>query len=155
MSLQPDRMEHLLTELGRAHREGAFSAPAREFPWRTAEPEAPRFTHRRFAWIRVAAPLAAAAAIAIVFAGPSLRKPQAAHEVADNAVANDRSIKPEQPVVEKEAVTRTTQKALDCDYNGDGVVDGNDIQAFVNRLKDIEGDPQLEVEYLQRCLLGQ
>lgn len=154
MSLQPDKMEHLLAELGRAARDGAFEASATMYPWRTAEPEAPRFTHRRFAWVRVAVPLAAAAAVAVLFVGPSLRSPEVVREVAENVAATDSSTaKPEQPAAVEDAVP-TTDETLDCDYNGDGRVDGNDIQAFVNLLRNTKGDPILEAEHLQRCLLG-
>ena len=155
MSLPLDEMEHLLAELGRAAREGAFDASATMYPWRTAEPEAPRFTHRRFAWMRVAVPLAAAAVVAVLFVGPSLWHLETVREVAENVAATDSSTaKSEQPAVPAEPVLTTTHETLDCDYNGDGQVDGNDIQAFVNQLRDTKGDPILEAEYLKRCLLG-
>ncbi len=153
MDPQTRQMEHMLAALGKAHREGAFTREATPCPWRAAEPEVTGLTHRRFRWASVAVPLAAAAAIAVLFVGPSLWSPRAVHEVAEKNLANDPLAKPAEVPAAVEAVT-TTPEDVDCDYNGDGRVDGRDIQALVNKLRDADGDPILEAEQLQRCLLG-
>lgn len=152
MDPETSQMERMLNLLGKAHREGAFSGDAARYPWRTAEPEVASLTPRRFAWARVAVPLAAAAAVAVLFLGPPLWTPQAVNEVAEGTLDTGNILKPDQPVVVQPVAE--TAEAVDCDYNGDGQVDGRDIQAFVDSLKDTSGDPNLEVEYLQRCLLG-
>ncbi len=152
MDPKNDQLERILTLLGEADRDGAFSGGGNRYPWRTAEPEAASLSHRRFAWARVAVPLAAAAAVAVLFVGPSLWSPQLVHEVAENILDADGILKPVQPAV-ADPVATTTESG-DCDYNGDGHVDGKDIQAFVSSLKDVGGDPLLEAEYLRRCLLA-
>jgi hypothetical protein len=152
MDPKNDQLERILTLLGEADRDGAFSGGGDRYPWRAAEPEATSLSHRRFAWARVAVPLAAAAAVAVLFVGPSLWSPQVVHEVAENSLDTDGILKPVQPAVP--VAVATTREGGDCDYNGDGHVDGKDIQAFVTSLKDVGGDPMLEAEYLRRCLLA-
>ncbi|MBN1425588.1 hypothetical protein JXA88_13620 [Candidatus Fermentibacteria bacterium] len=152
MSRQTDNMKHVLAKLGEAHREGVFSGDATRYPWRTAEPEASCLTHRRFAWARVAAPLAAAAAVAVLFVGPSLWGPRAVHKVAENGPGSDTLVKPESPAVVEPVPT--TAESVSCDYNGDGQVDGRDIQAFWDSRRGTDGDMRLLKEELQRCLLS-
>jgi len=104
--------------------------------------------------VRVAVPLAAAAAIAVLFVGPSLMNPKQVREIAGNLPVAMPS--QAETILVDAGTAPTTVHSDECDYNGDGVVDGRDIQGllnFVNLHKDSVGDPQLEVERLQRCLL--
>lgn len=141
------QLEGMLAILGEAHRDGAFRASTAGQPWIRKANAAPRLH-----WVRVAAPLAAAAAVAVVFVGPNLFGTRAGHEMAQDGLA---AIQPDQPEMLADAgVVTTAPKASDCDFNGDGVIDGLDIQALVNRIQEIEGDPLLQAEQLQRCLLG-
>jgi len=154
MNPQFDRMESLLGTLGEARRDGAFSSVDGRYPWQASQPEAKRFTRRRLAWARVVMPLTAAAAVAVVFVGPSLFETPAVHEIAEMPAV----VLPDQPEAFADAVAVTTSTAdiaaFECDYNDDGQVDGRDIQAFVDRVRDAGLDLDLEREYFQRCLLG-
>lgn len=151
MSHRTTSLEQALRQLGTAHRDGAFSADVRPYPWRT-KPEVVRSSVGRFGWVRVAATLAAAAAVAVVFVWPSLfgsrGVTQSVRDGLASAVSNETST-----LVQAEPVTTTTE-SIDCDYNGDGTVDGRDIQALVNRVQGADGDVMLRAEYLQQCLLG-
>jgi len=148
-----DNLEHLLATLGEAHHDGAFDGDATRFPWQTSRPGAERPTHRRFAWLWVGAPLAAAAAVAVLFVGPHFFPRQAARKVARTVPSR---FLPQHPEVLAAVGTTSAAAPDECDYNGDGVVNGEDIQALVKRLQDPDndGDPLLEAEKLQRCLLG-
>ena len=145
-------LEDLLETLGEAHRDGALQDCPAGRPWMKSERQAEVRPAAGLRWVRVAAPLAAAAAVAVVFVGPSLFGTRAGHEMAQDGLA---TIQPETPQLFADAgVVTTAPKAADCDFNGDGVIDGLDIQALVNRIQDIDGDPLLQAEELQRCLLG-
>ncbi len=146
-------MEQMLATLGEAHRQGAFSDDAAAYPWRTVAPEASSPTRRRFAWANVAVPLAAAAAVAVLFVGPSLWNSQAVIDVAQNPVTVESSVKPAEVPPAVEPATPTTDEAVDCDFNGDGQINGKDIQAFVSSLEEVGADTILEAQYLQQCLL--
>lgn len=152
MSQRTDNLEQLLAKLGRAHQHGLFEAEVGKYPWHTADRDGSHLTIRRLAWARVAVPLAAAAAVVVLFVGPSLWNSTVTHEVAMNTPATDLAEQPIHPVVAESAPTPVAAET--CDYNGDGVIDGKDIQALVDRLQDFDGDPILEAEYLQRCLLS-
>ncbi len=153
MDPKTDNLERLLATLGEAHRDGAFGGDAARFPWQAGEPGAQRPAQRRLAWLWVGAPLAAAAAVAVLFVGPSLFPRQAVREVARTLPTQ---LLPEHPEVLAAVDTTSATAPDECDYNGDGVVNGEDIQALVKHLQesDGEGDPLLEAEMLQRCLLG-
>jgi hypothetical protein len=154
MSPQTDPMETMLATLGLAQRDGAFSCAAARYPWQSdGGNEAVSRRHRRLNWVGVAIPLAAAAAVAVLFVGPSLFDSKTVHQIARNIPA---TVMPSQPEVlaEVQPAATSSAEAADCDYNGDGVIDGRDIQAFVDRLQQTGGDPDLQREYLQRCLLG-
>jgi hypothetical protein len=153
MSPQTSQLEAMLETVGRAHRAGAFSADAARLPWQGDSRETVRLTHRRLAWVRVAVPLAAAAAVAVLFVGPSLFETTAVDEITGTIPS---VVMPDQPeaFAEAEPTPTTAQTLHECDYNGDGRVDGKDIQAFVNRVQDTGGDLELETEKFQRCLLG-
>ncbi len=118
-----DDIQGPLVQLGKAHREAAFSSDATRYPWRTAELQANRPTHRRFAWVRVAAPLAAAAAVAVLFVVPSLFTGPVAEPNVD-VVAE--AVTPEEPQatikVARGSAAPCDDYKDDGDYNGDGVV---------------------------------
>lgn len=145
-------LQAMLGTLGEAREAGCFAAAA-GFPWQSPQAKVTGLLRRRMAWVRVGLPLAAAAAVAVVFVGPSLVR-------TVNTVDRTSVMIPTgtQPLEVAELATAgpaaTSATAENCDYNGDGVVDGRDIQAFIDRLRDGRGDPQLEAEALQRCLLG-
>ena len=147
-----DPIENLLTELGGAHQEGVFSSTTKRYPWRAVEPEAAGLTHRRLAWVRVGVPLAAAAAVAVLFVGPNLFDAGAVREIAEDLPVTVLSEKPE-TLADAEAVV-TTAETVECDYNGDGEIDGRDIQAFLDRSRDTGGEQDLEAAFFQQCLLG-
>ncbi len=157
MVRRTEPIESLLGELGRAQRESAFSSDSERYPWRMDEPVAESRSHRHFGWARVAVPLAAAAAVAVLFVGPSLFETNGVHEMSEltvpSVVSNPMDVSAEMPAVDDSAAT--TAEAVDCDYNGDGRIDGQDIQAFLDRATaGADGDLELETEFLQRCLLG-
>lgn len=144
MKYRHDDIQSWLNDLGTAHREGAFSSDAARYPWRTAQLEVTGLTQRRFAWVRVAVPLAAAAVVALLFITPSLLNTPTVDGLAKNI--------PALPEVQK---TPNDVVLADCDYNGDGVYDGRDIQAFNS--KALEGsveDIQLERDVFLRCLMS-
>lgn len=146
-------LDSLLAQLGQAHRDGALAASAKAYPWladrrSTASRSAARAGHR---WVRVAIPLAAAAAVAVLFVFPSLLGTRSVNETARNGLAG---VNPETNTFADAEPAATQGRSPDCDYNGDGVIDGRDIQALVDRLRDSDEDPALKAEKLQRCLLG-
>jgi hypothetical protein len=154
MSPQINQMEAMLETLGMAQRDGIFSVCATRYPWQAVgEDQAHSRPHRRLNWMRVAIPLAAAAAVAVLFVWPSLFENTAVNEIAVNIPA---TVMPAQPeaLAEAQPVATSPARAVDCDYNGDGQIDGRDIQAFIDRVQEAGGSLDLEKDYLQRCLLG-
>lgn len=152
MASKTRTLEGMLNTLGQAHRDGALAASPKGLPWVAVKQQAKPAATDHFRWVRVALPLAAAAAVAVVFVGPSLFGTRAVLDMAQDGIA---VVQPGQPetVADAGAVTTASTK-VECDFNGDGVVDGMDIQAFIDRLQDTAGDPLLQAERLQRCLLG-
>lgn len=154
MSPQTNPIETALKTLGQAHREGAFSAAPGRYPWQAVESESGRLARRPLAWVRVGAPLAAAAAVAVLFVIPGLLEKPAVERVASNVPSVET---PEQP----EAVAEVSQLAMttptgevNCDFNGDGRIDGRDIQAYLDRVRDAGGDSSEEdLALLRQCLL--
>jgi len=152
MVTNPNNMENALATLGQARRDGVFSAQPGQYPWQVAAKKKAEKRGRRLGWIRVAVSLAAAAAIAVLFISPNFTKSRQSNELASSLSINAPS-ETAQHLADAEKST-SNAATFDCDYNGDGVVDGRDIQAFVDRLKDIHGDARLQAEFLQKCLLG-
>lgn len=157
MASQNAKIESMLETLGKAHQDGIFAASP-SFPWTSPSPRLkvtgldPR--QRSLRWLRVGAPLAAAAAVAVVFVLPNLSSTRKTVSQTNQFVQLST---PTVHVAELATPVKSAQSAPteQCDYNGDGVVDGRDIQAFVKfRMEGAERNPQLEAEYLQRCLLG-
>jgi len=157
MAFENAKIESMLETLGKAHEDGIFAASP-SFPW-TNPPLRIKVTgldsrQRSLRWLRVGAPLAAAAAVAVVFVLPNLSSTR------QSVVQNSQLVPPSASSVQVAELATPAKLALSaptdqCDYNGDGKVDGLDIQAFVRgRMEGAERNPQLEAEYLQRCLLG-
>ncbi len=148
MSRITDNMEHLLVALGKAHQHGAFAGASARFPWQAAAPVAVRTVNgQRSRWIWVGAPLTAAAAVAAAFVGTFLFPTQTSR--LNEMVAT--SMQPGQPELADAAVA-----ICKGDYNGDGLVDGRDIPAFMERLQSseltVDEQNQLKNE-MTRCLL--
>jgi hypothetical protein len=153
MSPQMNEMERMLETLGMARRDGAFSDQAARYPWQTAGVHEAKSPHRRLKWVGVALPLAAAAAVAVLFVWPSLFESTAVNEIAGNIPATVMPNKPE-ALAEAQPVVAPSAHTIDCDFNGDGVIDGRDIQAYIDRVRETGGNLELEREYLRQCLLG-
>ena len=151
MSPRTDNLERLLVTLGEAHQNGAFSSAAARFPWQAeAQHEVQNIVRHRSRWIWVGAPLAAAAAVAVLFVGNAFFPSQSddlSRIIATNA-------KPGQP-----ELADAGEAACQGDYNGDGFVDGRDIQALSDRLQNGELDSDqrrhllAQADELTRCLL--
>ena len=147
-------MEGWLKELGQARSQGAFEGSSGLFPWQKPEPKVLNFLHRRLAWARVAATFAAAAGVAVLFVGPSFIHHQGVTPVAPT-VAN--SLTPERSG-EGHAVPANLAVRVECDFNGDGVADGRDIQPLVDQLSrgshgNGDGSAELPPNFMS-CLLG-
>ncbi|MBI5764175.1 MAG: hypothetical protein HZA51_11675 [Planctomycetes bacterium] len=152
MNSDPRQLDALLATMGEAHRDGVFAARPACYPWKSAAARRADRQERRFGWVRVAIPLAAAAAVAVAFVAPGLTNKGRVQPIAGNLNVNLPSESANQMAdAEKSPTSAAT---FDCDYNGDGTIDGRDIQAFVERLNEMHGDPGRQAEYLQRCLLG-
>ena len=147
---QDRNMENLLATLGQARQGGAFSKSA-AFPWQAVASQKAERNTRRFGWARVAVSLTAAAAVAVMFVGPNLRNSRQSPTAMNSPITLPSETANQLADAGQPQANAAT---FDCDYNGDGVIDGRDIQAFVDRLKDIHGDPRMQAEFLQRCLLG-
>lgn len=162
-------IQALLTELGKAHREGAFSSQPAAYPWTgsaklqlcnvapvsnrcsDAGSRIPSRTSRRVHWVWRTVPLAAAAAVALVVAGPSLFNSDRTRDIARNPAVVD-------PIGDSHTsgpVPGTIVVASnDCeDYNGDGQVNGLDVAPLMIRISNGESQPQ-DAERLARCLVG-
>lgn len=155
MELRRDNMESLLAMLGEAHQVGVFSDRAARNPWRAEVTATQSRGHKRHSWLWVGGPLTAAAAVVVLFVGPALFSGRDSN-VALN-VTND--ILPVQPELHADAVVNPGTEVLDCDFNGDGKIDGLDIQAAIDFRQQIAGDPEAEQEFLRkvqqlsRCML--
>jgi hypothetical protein len=129
-----DPIENLLSDLGEARSAGVFpaegqAAPA-AFPWQARPASA---GVRGVRWLRVAVPLAAAATLAFAFVGSGFRR---------HAATEPKSI----------PTALVTADADDC--NGDGRVNGEDIDCFVRQHTAGKGASELQTEAFTRRLLG-
>lgn len=148
MDSQQNNMERLLATLGEAHQDGAFKSDAARYPWQNEEVRVQKPASRRFAWLRIGGPVAAAAAVAVLFVRPNLFPEQtAAPNSVEPVYVHLQTGRPEasSPVVDLNA------DAFDCDYNGDGLINGQDIQSAVNRR--LKEGAQVDVDRLMQCLL--
>jgi len=146
-------MEGWLKELGQARSQGAFAVSSGRFPWQKPEPKVLNFLHRRLAWARVAATFAAAAGVAVLFVGPSFIH---SHGIPSGLSGVVSPLTPESSG-DGQAVPSILNVRVECDYNGDGVVDGREIQALVDLVnRGNGGDPAdlaKSIEKLNHCLL--
>lgn len=138
-------IEHMLQELGQARATGLLGRAGSSLPWQAEAcpaAEAARVVSVR--WPRIAA---VAACVAVTLVG-LWQLEQSPTQVADSA----------KPAVEiaKAPPAIQSQKTLIGDYNGDGVVDGDDIPYFVRvqaQNKQVGSDSKVASE-LTRLLLG-
>ena len=148
---QTNNLEHLLAKLGEAHDGGAFKADASGHPWRTADGRKQLSGHRHHRWLWMGTPVAAAAAVAGLFVGPRFFPEEVAESISESVSTR---LLPERPEALAEAVPTST-RSIECrDFNGDGVVNGADIQGFVNSHRKAGGDPEEVQAFIDRCLMG-
>jgi len=130
-----------LNELGAARAAGVFpatdSAPT-SFPWQT---KPATLAHRGLRWVRLAVPIAAAAALAFVFVGPGIGRKNAVNLTPDASSTATTAL-----------VAANGVRADDC--NGDGVVNGLDIECYVRHHAVESRAPELQTEAFTRRLLG-
>jgi len=132
MRTQETGIEQLLKELGQARAQGLMGSAGRSLPWADpAAKSAPLAAPRRMP--RLAA-VAAMVAFALVGVWSLERNaPIGTDGLAENAVESVQFAKNEAAPAEKPALQPAvqSQRAIEGDYNGDGVVDGDDIPFFV------------------------
>lgn len=152
MDPRRDNMERLLATLGEAHQAGAFNSRAAGFPWQAERPVAQSHAHSRFAWAWIGGPLAAAAAVAVLFVGSDLFSTRVNDGIAKTVQTH---LLPQRPEALAEVTpTTTSESSNDCrDYNGDGLVNGEDIQGYVDYHRDTGGSPEELQAFINRCLL--
>lgn len=132
-------MHNWLNELGEARRAGVFAPQASgRLPWQVAKAPA---VQRGVRGLRLAIPLAAAAAVAIVFVRPSFDDRAPTQLVSGERVAVTAALS-----------TSQAQQLEDC--NRDGQVNGKDIACFVSQYADRNESSALQAEALTRRLLG-
>jgi len=151
----PD-LEALLTELGAARAEGVFERTGRgSLPWRTNRPISGRQAASPRSWRRAMTGLAAAAVLGFALVGIWRLEsfwsagPQLAQNPDSTALAS-RDVAPAMNADSSQA------PVLPVDFNGDGVVDGDDIQGFVNSQETSSGSigSRDASDVLARRLLG-
>jgi hypothetical protein len=154
MTTDNRNLESWLVELGNARNDGAFTGSATRYPWQAAEPKVISLAHKRLAWVRFAAPLAAAAAVAVLFVGPSLFSTPGTDSTAP-AITGLAGTETKDVGSLAEVPAPTPEQT--CDFNGDGVVNGLDIQSLVDRaIRGGDDDPMAmakATENLKSCLL--
>lgn len=147
MDLQTNNMEHLLATLGEARQNGAFDGGAAGYPWQartTATQSSPKSWQARL-W--KVGPLAAAAAVAVLFVGPEWGSEDGSPNSTGNAIVEN-SVRPETHTSESSESTGKSK----YDYNDDGVVNGLDAQALTEMIGRGEA-PASDVAELTRQLL--
>lgn len=152
MDSQQNNMERWLAKLGEARQAGAFESDAARYPWQNEQVRVQRPAHRRFAWLRIGGPVAAAAVVAVLFVRPNLFPGQTRPDIATTVHSHLDTGRPETP--QPIASLTPSAETPECDdYNGDGLINGNDIQCVVD-LHLNEGTRVDVKEFVQRCLLG-
>ncbi len=62
---------------------------------------------------------------------------------------------PQRPEALAEVTPTTSESSNDCrDYNGDGLVNGEDIQGYVDYHRNTGSSPEELEAFISRCLLG-
>ena len=130
MALQTNNMEHLLATLGEARQNGAFESGAAGYPWqaRTAATQSSPKSWQARLW--KVGPLAAAAAVAVLFVGPQWGSEDGSPIGSGNAIV-DSSVRPETHASESSDSTGKSK----FDYNDDGVVNSLDSQALIRLIE--------------------
>lgn len=149
MAFQTDSMDHLLATLGEARQNGAFAGAAAGYPWeaRTAV-KAQSLTEARHSRLWKVGPLAAAAAVAVLFVMPKWGSQDGSPIMTDNVRVTDSTERPETL-----APSATGPEKLDCDFDGDGVVNGLEIQHLIEKIR--SGEATIgQADELARCLLN-
>jgi len=138
MTTRNGNLESLLVTLGDARQAGAFDSATTSYPWQatTVSAQSPKQSWQARFWKVV--PLAAAAAVAVLFVGPSWA-PEGGNSLVQNT--NDAVTGPE------------TRNVIEGDFNGDGVRNGKDIQAMIEMVRtgELKMSPD---EYAQALLNG-
>lgn len=150
MALRMDNMDNLLATLGEARQNGAFAGGVAGYPWQaetSVAQKSPKSWHARL-W--KVGPLAAAAAVAILFVGPNLVSKDGSPIVSENVVAREDSGRPETPA----PASSNQAGKLKFDYNGDGVVNGLDAQALSEKVLSGEASSDEAAELTHRLLNG-
>lgn len=150
MDLQTNNMEHLLATLGEARQNGAFAGGAAGYPWQAraaATQSSPKSWQARL-W--KVGPLAAAAAVAVLFVGPRFASWDGSPIVSDNVAIDVNSGRPETSASE----LLPTAVRLKGDYNEDGVVNGLDAQALMEKIRAGEASAEDAAELPQLMLNG-
>lgn len=137
MSRPTPTLEAWLTELGQARAQGTFTVArtGRNLPWKAAQPTARRVSIQRFA-----SRIAAAACVGLVLVGiwrmesrwttPQPASPTPTLSLASRDATDATTIT---PTTDSTSIAATRVESLPGDYNGDGRVDGEDIQVYLNR----------------------
>lgn len=135
-----DSIDNLLSELGEARSAGVFpvesSAGPNVFPWQTQQTSV---QVRSVRWLRVAVPLAAAATLAFAFVGSGFRR-------------NAGNVNPDPKSIATTLVAQGSSDPDDC--NGDGRINGADIDCFVRQHTALSGSSELQTGDFTRRLLG-
>lgn len=150
MDLQTNNMDHLLATLGEARQNGAFAGGAAGYPWQAkaaATQSSPKSWQARL-W--KVGPLAAAAAVAVLFVGPRFASEDGSPIVSDNVAIEDNSGRPETPASESSAPA----EKLRFDYNGDGVVNSLDNSALIELIRRGEATMDQSDELIHHLLNG-
>jgi len=129
MTTRNSNLESLLVTLGDARQAGAFDSATTSYPWQatTVSAQSPKQSWQARFWKVV--PLAAAAAVAVLFVEPSWA-PEGGNSLVQNT--NDAVTGPE------------TRNVIEGDFNGDGVVNSTDMQGYIEALK--SGETNLSPE---------
>ncbi len=139
-------MEHWLRELGEARRQGLLERTAADagFPWKAAERVAGPASsqigfwvrHRRLRWGLTAAAVVGIAVVGLwQLDGLSGKAPIPEGQPALQFAEIDTAPKASVPVAQLAQASQSTEL---YDANGDGRIDGDDIQGLVNRMHDAQ-----------------
>ena len=137
-----DPIDIFLNELGEARSAGVFQDTTAEtaFPWQARQSSVGL---RGLRWLRVALPLAVAATLAFAFVGSSFRRSVNPADSGTKSVSTSLS---------NALVANGQSDPNDC--NGDGVVNGEDIECFISHHSAENRASALQTEAFTRRLLG-
>ncbi len=138
MTTRNGNLESLLVTLGDARQAGAFDGATTSYPWQatTVSAQSPKQSWQARLWKVV--PLAAAAAVAVLFVGPSWAPEGSGSPIVQNTI--DSVTGPE------------TCKTIEGDFNGDGVKNGKDIPVMIEMMRN--GEITMSPDEYARALLN-